>query len=65
MFNSIVLPSLMVFQKAMLALIAGRQLLKEKTGRSATDKTRDREGWCEMNVQEVAKTCCEVGGIHL
>lgn len=47
MFNSIVLPSLMVFQKATLASIAGRQLLKEKSGKRATDKTHDGEGWCE------------------
>lgn len=45
MFNSIVLPRLLVFQKATVASVVGRQLIKEKPGRRATDKSHDREGW--------------------
>lgn len=48
MFKSIVLPGLIVFQKATSASMAGRQLMKEKPGRRAIDKTLDREGWWEI-----------------
>lgn len=64
MFNSIIFPSFMVFQKATVASTVGRQLIKGKPGRRAIDNKHDRQAKVR-NILGIAKPSYEESGMHL